>query len=99
WQEVWMKRAKEGGAWGWHQDFGTWYNYGHLAPDMTTVYVALDESVQGNGGLQVLRGSHRLGRLDHIREHDKTDRERSVVDPARLEAAMKRFELSAVEMQ
>ena len=83
-----MKQPNEGGAWEWHQDFGYWYNYGCLAPEMMSIYVALDRATRENGCLQVLRGSHKLGRLDHVREDGQTNAERE-----HLEAALKRFEL------
>ena len=88
-----MKQPNEGGAWEWHQDFGYWYNYGCLAPDMMSIYVALDRATRENGCLQVLKGSHKLGRLNHIRENDQTN-----VEQEHLEAALKRFELVYVEM-
>ena len=88
-----MKQPNEGGAWEWHQDFGYWYNYGCLAPDMMSIYVALDRATRENGCLQVLEGSHKLGRLNHIRENDQT-----VVEQEHLEAALKRFKLVYVEM-
>ena len=88
-----MKQPNEGGAWEWHQDFGYWYNYGCLAPDMMSIYVALDPATRENGCLQVLKGSHKLGRLNHLRENDQT-----IVEPEHLEAALKRFELVYVEM-
>ena len=68
-----MKQPDEGGAWEWHQDFGYWYNYGCLAPDMMSIYVALDKATKENGCLQVLKGTHKLGRLNHIREDDQTN--------------------------
>ncbi len=40
------KQPQEGGAWEWHQDFGYWYNYGCLAPEMMSIYVALDKSTK-----------------------------------------------------
>ena len=88
-----MKQPNEGGAWEWHQDFGYWYNYGCLAPDMMSIYVALDRATRENGCLQVLKGSHKLGRLDHVREDGQTN-----VEKEHLEAALKRFELVYVEM-
>ena len=89
-----MKQPNEGGAWEWHQDFGYWYNNGCLAPEMMSIYVALDKATRENGCLQVLKGSHRLGRLDHIRENDQTN-----VAKDHLQAALNRFELVYVEME
>lgn len=88
-----MKQPWEGGAWEWHQDFGYWHNYGCLAPDMASIYLALDATTRDNGCLQLLRGSHKLGRLDHVRENDQTNVERGAMD-----AALKRFERVYVEM-
>jgi ectoine hydroxylase-related dioxygenase (phytanoyl-CoA dioxygenase family) len=89
-----MKQPNEGGAWEWHQDFGYWYNNGCLAPEMMSIYVALDKATRQNGCLQVLKGSHRLGRLDHVRENDQTN-----VAKDHLQAALNRFELVYVEME
>jgi Phytanoyl-CoA dioxygenase (PhyH) len=89
-----MKQPNEGGAWEWHQDFGYWYNNGCLAPEMMSIYLALDKATRENGCLQVLKGSHRLGRLDHIRENDQTN-----VAKDHLQAALKRFERVYVEME
>ena len=55
-----------GGAWEWHQDYGYWYYNGCLRPDMLSMMIALDRSDRTNGCLQVIRGSHRLGRIDHL---------------------------------
>ena len=88
-----MKQPNEGGAWEWHQDFGYWYNYGCLAPEMMSIYVALDKATKENGCLQVLKGTHKLGRLNHIRENDQTN-----VEQEHLEAALKRYEHVYVEM-
>lgn len=89
-----MKQPREGGAWEWHQDFGYWYNYGCLAPQMNSIYVSLDKATKENGCLQVLKGSHKLGRLNHIRENDQTN-----VEQEHLEAALERFEHVYVEME
>ena len=49
------------------QDFGYWHEQGPLLqPDKCfSCIVALDDHRVDNGCLQVLAGSHRLGRLDH----------------------------------
>ncbi|HUQ96718.1 MAG TPA: phytanoyl-CoA dioxygenase family protein, partial [Chitinophagaceae bacterium] len=54
------------GAWEWHQDYGYWYKNGFLYPEaLISVMLALTEATKENGCLQVLKGSHKLGRLDH----------------------------------
>ena len=60
-----------GGAWEWHQDYGYWYYNGCLRPDMLSFMVALDRADRDNGCLQIIRGSHRLGRIDHVTISDK----------------------------
>ncbi len=89
-----MKQPREGGAWEWHQDFGYWYNNGCLAPDMLSIYIALDKSTKLNGCLQILKGSHKLGRLDHVREDGQTN-----VAASHLAAAIQRYEHQYVEME
>lgn len=45
--------------------FRYWYNNRAVAPDMASCMVALDPATRHNGCLQILKGSHRLGRVDH----------------------------------
>lgn len=82
-----LKKPRTGGAWDWHQDFGYWYRQAHLAPDMMSVLIALDEATTANGCLQVLRGSHRLGRIEHGVVAGQVG-----ADMAYVEQAMQRFE-------
>ncbi len=67
-----LKEAKTGGAWEWHQDYGYWYNYGCLKPQLISCLIALDGADLQNGCLQVLPGSHSLGRIDHGKTGDQT---------------------------
>jgi ectoine hydroxylase-related dioxygenase (phytanoyl-CoA dioxygenase family) len=61
-----QKEPKVGGAWEWHQDYGYWYKNGFLYPDaMISVMLALTEATRQNGCLQVLKGSHKMGRIEH----------------------------------
>ena len=59
------KEPFDGGAWEWHQDYGYWYHNGCLFPHMASVMVALDRADRHNGCLQVIRGSHQAGRINH----------------------------------
>lgn len=61
-----QKEPKVGGAWEWHQDYGYWYKNGFPYPDaMMSVMLALTEASRQNGCLQVLKGSHKMGRIEH----------------------------------
>ncbi len=89
-----MKDAKVGGAWAWHQDYGYWYQNGVLFPLLTSAYIAVDPSTKENGCLQVLKGSHLLGRIDHILTGDQAG-----ADLERVHEAEKRLELVHVVME
>ncbi len=88
------KPPKVGGAWEWHQDYGYWYQNGCLFPDMASVFIALDPATRENGCLQLLKGSHLMGRIEHGRFGTQTG-----ADPERVEAAMKRLERVYCEME
>ena len=88
-----LKDAKVGGAWAWHQDYGYWYQNGVLYPDLCSVMVAVDAATEENGCLQVLKGSHKLGRVNHILSGDQAG-----ADPERVEEAKKRLDLVHVVM-
>ena len=61
-----QKEPKVGGAWEWHQDYGYWYKNQFLFPDqLVSVMIALTEANKSNGCLQVIKGSHKLGRVNH----------------------------------
>ena len=61
-----QKEPKVGGAWEWHQDYGYWYKNQFMFPDqLISVMVALTEANKQNGCLQVIKGSHKLGRVNH----------------------------------
>lgn len=82
-----LKEPRVGGAWEWHQDYGYWYNNGCLFPDMASCLIAVDRATRANGCLQVIRGSHRMGRIDHVRTGEQTG-----ADLQRVEAALERME-------
>src|SRR5438874_708135 len=88
-----IKEPLTGGAWAWHQDYGYWYQNGCLFPDMASAFIAVDPNTRANGCMQVLKGSHRMGRIDHGRYGDQTG-----ADPERTQEAMKVLELVYVEL-
>lgn len=88
-----LKDAKIGGAWAWHQDYGYWYQNGLLYPDLVSVFIAVDPATKENGCLQVLKGSHLMGRVDHMLTGDQAG-----ADMERVEEAKKRMELVYCEI-
>jgi ectoine hydroxylase len=89
-----LKEPYVGGAWEWHQDYGYWYNNGCLYPLLLSCLIAVDRANRENGCLQVLRGSHLMGRIDHGKTGDQTG-----ADMERVEAALKRLELVYIEAE
>ena len=66
-----LKDARVGGAWAWHQDYGYWYQNGLLFPDLISVMISVDKATVENGCLQVIRGSHKMGRVNHVLTGDQ----------------------------
>jgi ectoine hydroxylase len=89
-----MKDPKVGGAWAWHQDYGYWYQNGVLFPRLTSAYIAVDRATRENGCLQVIRGSHQLGRIEHVLAGDQAG-----ADQSRVDEILKRLDLVYVEME
>jgi ectoine hydroxylase-related dioxygenase (phytanoyl-CoA dioxygenase family) len=93
--KVMLKKARSGGAWEWHQDYGYWYEYeGFLFPRLMSAFVALDPATIENGCLQVLRGSHLLGRLEHGKVGEQMG-----ANMSRIEAVVPHFERVYCEMK
>ncbi|HEY2785679.1 MAG TPA: phytanoyl-CoA dioxygenase family protein [Fimbriiglobus sp.] len=89
-----LKDAKVGGAWTWHQDYGYWYQNGVLQPLLTSVFIAVDPCTVENGCLQVIKGSHHCGRINHV-----LTGEQAGADRERVDEILKRFPLVHVEME
>jgi len=89
-----MKDARVGGAWAWHQDYGYWYQNGVLLPLLTSVFIAVDPATRVNGCLQVIKGSHHCGRIEHVLTGDQAGADRE-----RVAEILKRMELVHVEME
>ncbi len=47
----------------WHQDFTSWYEDGLLFPNLLTIGLAIEPATRANGCMQLVPGSHRMGRL------------------------------------
>lgn len=88
-----LKEPKVGGAWEWHQDYGYWYHNGCLYPDLASCLIAIDPATRANGCLQVLKGSHLMGRIEHGKVGDQTG-----ADPEHVAAACQRLELVHCEL-
>lgn len=92
--KVILKEAKQGGAWEWHQDYGYWYDQGFAFPRLISASIALDAATRENGCLEVLRSSHRLGRVTHGTFGTQTG-----IDPVRVKQLEPLFERVYCEMK
>jgi ectoine hydroxylase-related dioxygenase (phytanoyl-CoA dioxygenase family) len=92
--KVILKEARQGGAWEWHQDYGYWYDQGFAFPRLLSASIALDPATRQNGCLEVLRGSHKLGRVTHGRFGTQTG-----IDPSRMKALEPLFDRVHCEMK
>lgn len=93
-----LKQKKTGGAWAWHQDYGYWYSNGCLFPLMASCMIAVDPATTENGCLQVLSGSHQMGRIDHVTVGDDKGVGQTGADPERMEHILPHFERTYVEL-
>jgi phytanoyl-CoA hydroxylase len=89
-----QKEPKVGGAWEWHQDYGYWYRDGFLYPQMLSVLTALSPATKENGCLQVIKGSHLTGRIEHGFSGEQVG-----ANQERVDELLKRLELVYVEME
>ena len=88
---VWKRPGD--GSFAWHQDYGYWYENGCLFPDMASCSIAIDKADRENACLQVVKGSHRLGRVDHVQVAGQ-----ATVEPERLTEILKVQEVVYCEM-
>jgi ectoine hydroxylase-related dioxygenase (phytanoyl-CoA dioxygenase family) len=89
-----LKEPRVGGAWEWHQDYGYWYMHQKcLWPDMASCAIAVDRASKENGCMQVLKGSHLCGRIEHGQTGGQTG-----ADMERVNALLERQEPVYAEM-
>lgn len=90
-----QKEPKVGGAWEWHQDYGYWYKNQFMFPNqLMSVMVALTPANKQNGCLQVIKGSHKLGRINHGFAGEQVG-----ADMVMVNNALKTMELVYVEIE
>ena len=90
-----QKEPRVGGAWEWHQDYGYWYKNQFMFPDhLISVMVALTPATKENGCLQVIKGSHKIGRVNHGFAGEQVG-----ADMVMVNNALKTMELVYVELQ
>ena len=78
-----QKKPRIGGAWEWHQDFGYWYKNQFMFPNqLISVMVALSTANKENGCMQLIKGSHKLGRLNHGFSGDQMGADMDMVNNA-----------------
>jgi ectoine hydroxylase-related dioxygenase (phytanoyl-CoA dioxygenase family) len=89
-----QKEPRVGGAWEWHQDYGYWYKNEFLFPNqMMSVMIAITAANKENGCLQVIKGSHKMGRIEHGFAGEQVGASQHYVD-----LALKTMELIYVEI-
>ncbi|MEO5995528.1 MAG: phytanoyl-CoA dioxygenase family protein [Chitinophagaceae bacterium] len=89
-----QKEPRVGGAWEWHQDYGYWYKNEFLLPDqMNSVMIAITRANKENGCLQVIKGSHKMGRVEHSFAGEQVGASQRYVD-----LALKTMDLVYVEV-
>jgi ectoine hydroxylase len=81
------------GAVDWHQGYAYWYD-DCVFPNTVTCSVALDSNNLSNGCLNVVRGSHKLGRIDMVDVGGA-----HVADPVRTQEILNRLEVVPCEME
>lgn len=90
-----QKEPKVGGAWEWHQDYGYWYKNEFLLPgQMVSIMIAITEANKANGCLQVIKGTHKMGRIEHGFAGEQVGASQHYVD-----LALKTMEHVYVELQ
>ncbi|HEV8286832.1 MAG TPA: phytanoyl-CoA dioxygenase family protein [Chitinophagaceae bacterium] len=90
-----QKEPKVGGAWEWHQDYGYWYKNEFLFPEqMISVMIAITDANKENGCLQVIKGTHKMGRIEHGFAGEQVGASQHYVD-----LALKTMELVYVEIK
>lgn len=89
------KRPGTTSLWDWHQDYGFWFAEGVARPDMCTIAIALGPVTEVNGCMQLISGSHRLGRLDVVPVGESQASDPEAVAEALVDSPVELCELAA----
>ncbi|NEO68848.1 phytanoyl-CoA dioxygenase family protein [Moorena sp. SIO3H5] len=94
WHSKICRKLPNSGQVEWHQDYGSWY-YNHcLSPQLITCAIAIEPCSLENGCLQMLKGSHVLGRMEVIEMGNTVG-----TDPQRVQKAMETMEIVNCDME
>ena len=93
WHSKIVNKLPGDGPVAWHMGFSTWFLDGCPFPRTITCSIGINRNDEENGCLQVLRGSHELGRFDDVEIGNSVG-----ADPARMADAMERYELVNCEL-
>jgi len=75
------KLDHSGGAWDWHQDFGTWHrNDAMPAPRVVMTAIFLDDVTAANAPLMLVPGSQKLGIIDRVTDDHSLGYKLHVID-------------------
>ena len=94
WHSKICRKLPNSGQVEWHQDYGSWYYNGCISPQLISCAIAIEPCTPENGCLQMLKGSHVLGRMDVIEMGNTVGTE-----PQRVKIAMEMMEIVNCEMQ
>ncbi|AFY40089.1 Phytanoyl-CoA dioxygenase [[Leptolyngbya] sp. PCC 7376] len=81
----------------WHQDYDYWYQDGCLFPQLLTCTIALSPANKNNGCLQVVKGSHLVGRVNHVSVKERGNQ--NIPESPRLEKILERHEVVYCELE
>jgi len=90
---VWKKPEFCGSVIMWHQDYHYYTTAGCIYPDIINCYVALSKNDHENGGLKVMKASHRCGLAAHIPFPPQ-----EAVDPNRVALLEKKLSVENVDL-
>lgn len=94
WHSKVCRKLPQSGEVEWHQDYGSWYYNGCLSPQLITCAIAIEHCTNDNGCLQVIKGSHLLGRIDVVDKGNTV-----ITEPERVQLALEQMETVHCEME